>query len=122
MSMMEPAMRAYLTTMREQAFIDIKPGYSDTGASSNETKPIYSAYTPPSPKKKEEGERTRFRESTITRERVKEGQETERVSEASMKPRQKGKDPLWPVAHRDSAQCAQAAIGDAERGSSRKAA
>ena len=26
-------MRAYLTTMREQAFIDIKPGFTDTGAS-----------------------------------------------------------------------------------------
>ena len=57
-------MRAYLTTMREQAFIDIKPGYSDTGASSNETKPIYSAYTPPSPKKKKKVVRTRFRETT----------------------------------------------------------
>ncbi len=28
MARMEPAMRDYLTTMREQAFIDIKPGYS----------------------------------------------------------------------------------------------
>ncbi len=63
MSRMEPAIRAYLTTMREQAFIDIKPGYTDTGASANETKPIYSAYTPPSPKKKRKVERTRFRES-----------------------------------------------------------
>jgi peptidyl-prolyl cis-trans isomerase SurA len=33
MQRMEPAMRNYLTTMREQAFIDIKPGYTDTGAS-----------------------------------------------------------------------------------------
>jgi peptidyl-prolyl cis-trans isomerase SurA len=30
---MEPAMRDYLTTMREQAYIDIKPGYVDSGAS-----------------------------------------------------------------------------------------
>lgn len=64
MSRMEPAIRAYLTTMREQAFIDIKPGYADTGASPNETKPIFSAYVPPSPKKKPKVERTRFREST----------------------------------------------------------
>ena len=65
-SRMEPAMRDYLTTMREQAFIDIKPGYKDTGASPNEVKPIWSAYTPPSPKKKKKVERTRFRESTRT--------------------------------------------------------
>jgi len=37
MQRMEPAMRGYLTTMREQAFIDIKPGYSDSGASAKET-------------------------------------------------------------------------------------
>ena len=64
MSRMEPAMRAYLTTMREQAFIDIKPGYTDTGASAKETKPIFSAYVPPTPKKKKKVERTRFRENT----------------------------------------------------------
>jgi peptidyl-prolyl cis-trans isomerase SurA len=63
MSRMEPAIREYLTTMREQAFIDIKPGYSDTGASAKETKPIFSAYTPPAPKKKKKVERTRFREN-----------------------------------------------------------
>ena len=39
---------------------------SDTGASPNETKPVYSAYTPPAPKKKAKVERTRFRETTHT--------------------------------------------------------
>jgi peptidyl-prolyl cis-trans isomerase SurA len=63
MSRMEPALRVYLTTMREQAFIDIKPGYADTGASAKETKPIFSSYTPPAPKKKKKVERTRFREN-----------------------------------------------------------
>jgi peptidyl-prolyl cis-trans isomerase SurA len=66
MARMEPAIRDYLTKMREQAFIDIRPGYSDTGASPNETKPIFSSYTPPSPKKKHKLVRTRFRESTHT--------------------------------------------------------
>ena len=66
MSRMEPAIRAYLTKMREEAFIDIKPGYIDTGASPNETKPVYSAYTPPAPKKKAKVERVRFRETTHT--------------------------------------------------------
>jgi peptidyl-prolyl cis-trans isomerase SurA len=65
-SRMEPAMREYLTQMREEAYIDIKPGYTDTGASPKEIKPVWSAYTPPSPKKKKKVERTRFRESTRT--------------------------------------------------------
>jgi peptidyl-prolyl cis-trans isomerase SurA len=38
---MQPALREYLTKLREEAYIDIKPGYIDTGASPNETKPIY---------------------------------------------------------------------------------
>jgi len=42
MQKMQPALRDYLTKLREDAYIDIKPGpYFDTGASPNETKPIY---------------------------------------------------------------------------------
>lgn len=65
MSKMEPAIRDYLTKMREDASIDIKPGFVDTGASSSkQVFPIsYSAYTPPSSKKKKKVERTRFRET-----------------------------------------------------------
>jgi peptidyl-prolyl cis-trans isomerase SurA len=38
---LEPAARAYLTKLREQAYIDIKSGYSDTGASPNQgNKPV----------------------------------------------------------------------------------
>jgi len=43
MEKLQPALRAYLTTLREQAFIDYKPGYIDTGASSNQTKPVETA-------------------------------------------------------------------------------
>jgi peptidyl-prolyl cis-trans isomerase SurA len=66
MSKMEPAMRDYLTQMRDEAYLEIKPGYTDTGASPNKRVfPIaYSAYTPPAPKKKKKLERTRFRETT----------------------------------------------------------
>ncbi len=64
MSRMEPAIRAYLTTMREEAYIEIAPGYSDTGASPKQIKPSYSAYTPPAPKKKKKVARTRYRETT----------------------------------------------------------
>jgi peptidyl-prolyl cis-trans isomerase SurA len=34
---LEPAARAYLTKLREEAYIDIKQGYADTGASPNQT-------------------------------------------------------------------------------------
>jgi peptidyl-prolyl cis-trans isomerase SurA len=40
MQKMQPALREYLKKLREEAYIDIKPGYLDTGASGNETKPI----------------------------------------------------------------------------------
>jgi peptidyl-prolyl cis-trans isomerase SurA len=65
-SRMEPAMRAYLTEMREEAYVDIKPGFVDSGASPKQIKPVYSAYAPPVPKKKKKVERTRFRETTRT--------------------------------------------------------
>jgi peptidyl-prolyl cis-trans isomerase SurA len=38
---LQPALRDYLTKLREDAYIDIKPGYVDAGASPNETKPIF---------------------------------------------------------------------------------
>jgi len=41
MAKMQPALREYLTKLRENAYIDIKPPYVDTGASPNETKPVY---------------------------------------------------------------------------------
>jgi len=40
MEKLQPALRAYLTRLREEADIDIKPGYVDSGASPNETRPI----------------------------------------------------------------------------------
>jgi peptidyl-prolyl cis-trans isomerase SurA len=62
MAKMNPALREYLTKLREDAYIEIKSGYEDSGASPNEMKPVYSAYAPPTPKKKKHVERTRFRE------------------------------------------------------------
>jgi peptidyl-prolyl cis-trans isomerase SurA len=41
MAKMQPALREYLTKLRENAYIDIKPPYVDSGASPNETQPIY---------------------------------------------------------------------------------
>ena len=37
---LQPALRAYLTKLREDAYIDVKPGYVDSGASPNQTKPV----------------------------------------------------------------------------------
>ncbi len=64
-SRMEPAMRGYLTQMREEAYIQVKDGYVDSAATPNEIHPTitYNAYTPPAPKKKKKVERTRFRET-----------------------------------------------------------
>ncbi len=40
MQKLQPALRAYLTALREDAFIDIKNGYVDSGASAKQTKPV----------------------------------------------------------------------------------
>jgi len=37
---LQPALRSYLTKLREDAYIDIKQGYVDSGASPNQTKPV----------------------------------------------------------------------------------
>jgi peptidyl-prolyl cis-trans isomerase SurA len=68
MSRMEPAIRDYLNKMRDEDFILINPGYTDSGATYAELHPsiAFSAYVPPAPKKKAKVERTRFRESTRT--------------------------------------------------------
>jgi peptidyl-prolyl cis-trans isomerase SurA len=68
MSLMDPAIRDYLNQMRDQAFIQIKQGYVDAGATPSElhSSISFSAYQPPAPKKKAKVERTRFRESTHT--------------------------------------------------------
>src|SRR6266404_4445833 len=37
---LQPALRAYLKKLREEAYIDIRSGYVDSGASPNQTKPV----------------------------------------------------------------------------------
>ncbi len=66
---MQPALRAYLTKLREDAYIDIKPGFVDTGSSAKQTKPVFTAYSAPVPKKqkkKEEQQKQRFDRSRST--------------------------------------------------------
>jgi peptidyl-prolyl cis-trans isomerase SurA len=50
MKKLQPALREYLTKLREDAFIDIKPGYEDSGASPNQTKPVETASKEPNAK------------------------------------------------------------------------
>ena len=61
MEQMQPALRRYLTKLREAAYIDIKPGFVDSGASPNEMRLTNSAYVPPGPRKKKTFARARFR-------------------------------------------------------------
>jgi peptidyl-prolyl cis-trans isomerase SurA len=51
MQKLQPALRDYLTKLREEAFIDIKPGYVDTGASAKQTKPVETTVKEASAKK-----------------------------------------------------------------------
>jgi peptidyl-prolyl cis-trans isomerase SurA len=139
MSRMEPAIREYLTTMREQAYIDIKPGFTDTGASAKQTKPVYSAYVPPAPKKKKKVQRTRFRETTHTfrqkskqaapeaatkeavapapTKRGKKNKSAEPVNLATMKPGKKEKIRFGKAPQQTLPQARQTAIEDAGAGS-----
>ena len=40
---LQPALRAYLTKLREEAYIFYSPGFVDTGASPNQTQPVITA-------------------------------------------------------------------------------
>ena len=61
---MQPALRTYLTKLREDASIDVRPGFVDTGASTHEIKPVFTAYAPPVVKKKTIQEKKRFDRGT----------------------------------------------------------
>jgi peptidyl-prolyl cis-trans isomerase SurA len=50
MKKLQPALREYLTKLREDAFIDVKTGYVDSGASPNQTKPVETAAKEPGAK------------------------------------------------------------------------
>jgi len=66
MQQLQPALRAYLTKLREEAFIDLAPGFVDSGASPKETKPQFTAYAPPVAKKKRVEKKQRFDRSNGT--------------------------------------------------------
>ncbi len=65
----QPALRTYLTGLREKAYIDIAPGFVDTGASAKQTKPVFSAYA-----RLRRRRRRRRRRGSIAGERRRAGQ------------------------------------------------
>lgn len=62
----QPALRAYLTKLRENAYIDVAPGFVDSGASAKETKPVYAGATPLPVKKKKVQKARLERGRTVT--------------------------------------------------------
>ena len=60
-----PALRQYLTRLRNEDYIDIRPGYVDSGASPGESKPTFAAYTPPQPKKKKKEHKARYERQVV---------------------------------------------------------
>jgi peptidyl-prolyl cis-trans isomerase SurA len=63
MQQLQPALRAYLTKLREDAYIDIAAGFVDSGASASETRPVFTAYAPPVVKKKKVEQKQRYESS-----------------------------------------------------------
>jgi len=49
---LQPALREYLTKLREDAYVDVRPGYVDTGASPNQTQPVFTTAAAQGPKSK----------------------------------------------------------------------
>jgi peptidyl-prolyl cis-trans isomerase SurA len=89
---MQPALRAYLTKARQDAYLDVSPGFVDAGSAKKQTKPdiAYTAYAAPAVKKKtqvkqrvedEKADRAKA-ELAAARERVAEKQAEKAAAEA----------------------------------------
>ncbi len=52
MSQLQPALRAYLTEARDDAFVEIKPGFTDSGSARADSRMAFTSYTPPPLKKR----------------------------------------------------------------------
>ena len=60
MQQMQPALRAYLSKLRDDAYIDLQPGFVDSGDTGKESKLVNTAYAPPVVKKKSQASKARF--------------------------------------------------------------
>jgi len=92
---LQPALRTYLTKARDDAYLEIAPGFVDTGSTHKQTKPVdiaYTAYKAPAIKKKnltkqrieQEKANKAQAELAAARERVAE-KEAEKATAASQK-------------------------------------
>ena len=63
MQQMAPALRAYLTRLREEAYLEPAPGIVDSGASPRQTKLVMTAYQTPTVKKKKVLKKARLERS-----------------------------------------------------------
>ncbi len=52
MSQLQPALRNYLTQARQDAYVEIKPGFVDAGSGGADSRTTFTTYTPPPVKKK----------------------------------------------------------------------
>ncbi len=52
MSKLQPALRSYLTQARQDAFVEIKPGFTDSGSNRADTRMKFTTYAPPPVKKR----------------------------------------------------------------------
>jgi len=71
----QPALRAYLTKLRENAYIDLAPGFVDSGASSKQTKPVFQGANP-LPLKKKQREKARLEQQRAAANAAKPGDAT----------------------------------------------
>ena len=60
MQQMQPKLREYLSKLRTESYVDVQPGFVDSGSTGSESKPIFTAYAPPPVKKKKVQSVTRF--------------------------------------------------------------
>ena len=60
MKKLQPELRTYLTKLREEAYIDVRPGYVDTGASPNQTKPVIATAAVPGAKDQQKKKKKKF--------------------------------------------------------------
>jgi len=52
MSQLQPALRTYLTQARQDAYVEIKPGFVDTGSGGADSRTTFTTYAPPPVKRK----------------------------------------------------------------------
>ena len=90
---LQPALRSYLTKARTEAYVDCcKGGLVDTGATRAESKPTFTAYTPPAVKKKQLAKR-RLEQERDARAQAQLAEAKERAAEKAQQTAAKGGGP-----------------------------